>query len=171
MNITTRLRVVLFWGVMLVAGTVGLVIAADTTVRVPHYGAGLAPEQPAAAAPPGEVQPEWAKRLETKIDRMLKLLDELDATPDEKTGAKPPTAAALQSGAEVCARCHSATTYASDGNSFQLFDEAGAFRKFNERDIDKIVGELVKERMPPPKKAKLTKEERVALIEAFSPKK
>jgi mono/diheme cytochrome c family protein len=132
-------------------------------VRIPLYGAGAAP---AANDQTSEVQPEWAKRVESKLDKLLKLLEELDEkTPDtSKTG----TNAALQTAAETCAKCH-ADNFKADGGGFQLFQN-GDFRNFSERDVDKIVTELERERMPPPKsKYKLTPTERTALLEAFKP--
>jgi mono/diheme cytochrome c family protein len=151
------------------AGTFGAGVVygqyANGTITVPLYGAGAAP-----AATEGEPQPEWAKRVESKVDKLLKLLEELDdKTPDK---AAPVAAAgnALQAGAEACAKCHAADNYKEKGDGFQLFTADGSFREFSDRDVRKILKELESGTMPPPKSSvKIAGPERAALVEAFKP--
>jgi mono/diheme cytochrome c family protein len=146
---------------------------ADTypVVTVPLYGVGLAAGQP--AAPVADDQPAWAKRLEEKIDRLLERTKDLDD--DKPPPAAGPVAAKsanhLQAAAEVCAKCHGFDTFKTDGDGFAMFTEAGAFREFQDREVRKIVKQVTDGTMPPPKKAQLTRDERAALLEAFSPKK
>jgi mono/diheme cytochrome c family protein len=149
------------------AGVVYGQYAANTYVTIPHYGAGAGPQT--GEPPPAEPQPEWAKRVEQKVDKLLKLLEELDdKTPDK---AAPVAAGnALQSAAETCARCHAADNFKAKGDGFQLFNDKGEFRELSDRDVRKIVKELEGRTMPPPKSGNnLREDEYSALIGAFKP--
>jgi mono/diheme cytochrome c family protein len=142
------------------------------TVTLAHYGAGLGP----AADAPVDVQPEWAKRLEAKVDKLLKLIEEEAAKGADEAapvaGAGRTAGSNLQAGAEVCAKCHAADVFKADGGGFQIFTDKGEFRDFSERDLRKIVAELEGQTMPPPKsKVALPKAQHDALLEAFKPKR
>ncbi len=124
----------------------GIGIAADRSfadthyvAKVPLYGAGAA--QPVGAEPVAEGQPDWAKRMEAKVDKLLKLLEELDdKTPDPMTGAS--------AGEELFFRA-----------DLTAADRARIVRKV------KATGEA---RMPPPDAPQLTDAEKATMVAAFS---
>jgi mono/diheme cytochrome c family protein len=143
----------------------------NPTVTVPLYGAGLV--QPAAA--PGQSVEERLTRMEAKLDKLLKLIE--DAAADVPAGdptKAPPRAnqAALVRGASACATCHHVNVAEQKGGGFRLFAPSGAFAALTPRQKVQLQKRLSTEdpafRMPPPASGvKITDEERAALAAEF----
>lgn len=139
------------------------------TVTVPLYGAGLA-QAPAPA--PGDVTDVKAdlKRIEEKLDRLLKLLE--DAAKDDPSGPAKAPGSALSSGATKCAACHFPDVAEQKGGGFKLFTAAGAFAQLTPRQRTQVVKRVTTADpsflMPPPKSdVRLTDAERAALVSEF----
>jgi hypothetical protein len=111
------------------------------TALIPAYGAGAA--QSLSDPPPPEVQPEWSKRLEAKVDKMLKLLEELDASPGDTA---PPAAAA---NAQV-----------PEADLFFRADLSAAER-------ERVAKKVANGSMPPKDAEPLAAEEKAAMVAAF----
>lgn len=145
---------------------------ATPTVTMPLYGAGLAPQQP--PAPSGASVEERLARLEQKIDRVLKIIE--DAAADEKANGAPAPPRSnretLIGGATKCAACHHADVADAKGGGFKLFTAAGAFAPLSARQKQQVSKRLVTNDasflMPPPASGvKLTDDERAALVAEF----
>jgi mono/diheme cytochrome c family protein len=150
------------------------------TVSVPLYGVGLAPQQPATPGEGNSVEERLA-RMEAKLDKLLKLIEDeltpVDPPADPKAAASQPPAA-LISGASKCANCHMPTTAGDKGGGFALFTAAGTFANLNQRQLAQVRKRLATTdpsfQMPPPGSGTvLTDPERAALVSAFAdpPKK
>lgn len=140
--------------------------AAAPLLTVPLYGAGYAPAQPPAAQQGGD---DRLKRIEEKLDRLLKLLEEGAEEPaaDAKDAAKP--SAALVNAATKCYACHSPAAAPDKGGKFVIFDDKGAIRtNLSTRDLRKIQTEVGEGTMPPPDSGqRLSGDEKSELFKFF----
>lgn len=128
-------------------------------LTVPAYGAGL-------AEPGSQTQQGQLDRLEAKVDKILKLLEELEDKPNDGKPAPGEAPSALRSAAGVCAKCHHTDVANEKGNGFAMFDEEGKFAKIADRDRRRLISYVSTGKMPPAPQ-KLSEAERKAMIGAF----
>lgn len=185
---TTR-RGIGFWGMFLLISTTLAVFATLATrratarpnrtqqyvtpsafMRVPLSGASWVnpEEQPAAQPPPSN--DERLKRLEEKVDRILKLLEDDSAAP-QPPAEDTKSQAQLQAALSTCVGCHNDRDAAKKGDRFVLFnvnkDGQSVFRDdFDKRELRKIQNEVTDGTMPRKSSGKkLTPEQKTALLD------
>lgn len=145
---------------------------ATAYVKIVAYGASLIPLAPQAAAQKADDTAERLKRLEEKLDRLLKLLEQQGGQPAaaQQPGAAP---SALVSAATKCAACHFPDVADEKGVGFTFFNKEGDIVAVPERDrrraIDRINSDDPKKKMPPPASGALTAAEKTELLKVFAP--
>lgn len=159
----------LAWVISIVAGFVLVVMFATAStplgkevVKLPAYGAGMAPQQQST------IPPELEKRLadiESKLDKLLNLIE-------AEASIQQPGADALISGATKCSQCHLPNVAQGKGGGFTLFTNEGHFVDLQERQKQQVLKRLStidpNFQMPPPRSGvQLTEQERAALLSAF----
>jgi mono/diheme cytochrome c family protein len=93
------------------------------TTTLPLYAGGMVQAQPPAAEAPA-AEPPWVQRIEGKLDRLLKLVeDEAGADPKAKAGGG--AGDALVSAAGKCAACHAPDVAKQAGGDFTFFQKDG----------------------------------------------
>lgn len=166
----------------------GVVAAFGQSIIVPLHGAGyLAGQDPNAVPPvpppppagqPADPQPAGGQtqldRIEAKLDKLLKALEDAPGEskpPDGAASAPDASAKAVGSAMTKCAQCHSTEAATVKGGDFVMFDKADKDGKVrfivkDGRDLRRIVQKVNSGQMPKPP-VTLTPGEKAALVGAI----
>lgn len=134
---------------------------AASPLVVPAYALGIKEDPPTTPAPRQQGEPPWVKRLEDKLDKLLRMVE------DEATGADPKVAAAPQPGQNAkelleevlggCAACHAPDSKKDGGNKVFFEAKAGGLDfvlPTTEEAWNKQVRKVRLNQMPPPENNK-----------------
>jgi hypothetical protein len=145
----------------------------------PAYGAVYTTPQQAHASSGGLAEEDRSRlrRIEDKLDEILRIAkEEMAVTPEKPAGGTPAPAGEdpLRTGAAKCAACHDQGVFNDKGGAFQLFvrndDGSGDFAKLTENDRRRIVKKIESGQMPPKDTPQLTDAEKKALTDWFKTK-